>query len=245
MSKIKDKKFNKLFGIGYDQLGDVLVISPFFKPKLFFNRLENPKHFKGMLFYGLTGMFKNKRVSFICTGMGQSLVADCVLAQDPKIIKTIIFLGAVGAIRDLAIADNVIIEKAIFDTSYYKQFNIEINENSKKEFFPAAELVEKTLMLAKEKNFSIKKANTISIHTFINQSIEIGKELSQAGIQSVDLECALFYAAAELKQINAIAFCFVSDNILEQPFWEDFSLQEKAKMRNQMAELVNFSLELG
>ena len=245
MSKIEVKKFNKLFGISDDKLGDTLVISPFFKPKLFFSRLKNPEYFKGILFYGVTGIFNNKRVSFICTGMGQSLVADCVLAQDSKKIKKIFFLGAVGAIRDLEIADNVIIEKAIFDSTYYRQFNIKLSESSKKEFFPSVKLVKEALSMAKEKNFIIKKINTISIHTFINQGIEIGKELFQAGMQSVDLECALFYAAAEIRQINAIAFCFVSDDILKQPFWGNFSLQEKSMIKNQMIELVDFTLGLG
>ncbi|MBU1043744.1 MAG: hypothetical protein KJ915_05015 [Candidatus Omnitrophica bacterium] len=244
MNKIEEKKFIKLFGISYDEIGEFLVISPFFNPKLFASFLKNSQYFRGMLFHGLTGVFKDQKVTFIYTGMGQSLVADCILAQDQKRVKAIIFLGAIGAVRDLKIADNVIIEKAFFDTTYYNKLGIAFGEGLKKEFFPAKKLVDSSLMLAKEKNIFLKKASTLSIHTFIDQGAEVADELYRAGVQSVDLECALFYAAANLKKINAIALCFVSDNLLTRPFWGEFSLSEKLKIKNQMAELVKFSLEL-
>ncbi|MBU1087241.1 MAG: hypothetical protein KKD05_06960 [Candidatus Omnitrophica bacterium] len=245
MSTIEVKKFIKLFGISYDELGECLVISPFFNPKLFASHVENPQYFRGMLFHGMSGTFKSKKLTFIYTGMGQTLVADCLLAQDKKRIKAIIFLGAVGAVRDLEIADKVIIEKAFFDVSYYSKLGIALGENSKKEFFPCERMMDASLKLAKEKNIFLKKANTLSIHTFIDQGFEIAENLYQSGVQSVDLECALFYAAAKIKQINALALCFVSDNILTKPFWSDFSLSEKTKIKNQMLELVKFSLEFG
>jgi len=128
MSEIEDKKFIKLFGITQDQIGDCIVLSPFFNPKLFASQVENPQYFKGMLFHGLSGTFKNKKITFIYTGMGQTLVADCVLAQDKNRIKAIIFLGAIGAVRDLEIADKVIIEQAFFDQTYYSKFGIEFEK---------------------------------------------------------------------------------------------------------------------
>lgn len=243
MNEIEAMRFSKLFGIKYEEVGDFLVISPFFSVKLFSAQLQNIHFFKGMVFHGLNGIYKKKKITFIYTGMGQSLVADCVMAQDRQRVKIIVFLGAVGAVSDLKIGDNVIIEKAFFDTGYYKEFGINLGESSIKEFLPDNELVQRCLTLAKDQDLGFQKANVSSIHTFLNQGNEIAKSLSQLGVQSVDLECALFYAAAIKRQIKAIALCFVSDNILNKPFWSDFSLQDRLKIRNQMPKLVKFSLE--
>ncbi|MFH1063294.1 MAG: hypothetical protein V1747_10510 [Candidatus Omnitrophota bacterium] len=243
MNKIEENKFSKLFGIKYQEVGDFVVISPFFNAKLFAVQLKDVKFFKGMIFHGLNGTYKDKKITFIHTGMGQSLVADCVMAQDNQKVKTIVFLGAVGAVRDLDIADNLVIEKAFFDTEYYNKFGIKLGESTTKEFFPDNELVERCLIMAKAQYFVLKKANAISIHTFLDQGPEIAKKLSLLGIQSVDLECALFYAAASRMKIKAIAFCFVSDNLLSKPFWGDFSLLDQVNIKNQMPKLVKFSLE--
>ena len=243
MNENEEKKFSKLFGIKYKEVGDFLIISPFFSAKLFASQLNNTQFFRGMVFHGLNGTYNNKKITFIHTGMGQSLVADCVMAQDRQIVKEIVFLGAVGAVKDLKIADNVVIEKAFFDTGYYNNFGINLGQGSIKRFFPDNELVKRCLITAKAQDVVFKKANTISIHTFLDQGSEVAEKFSQAGIQSVDLECALFYAAANKKQIKAIAFCFVSDNILSKPFWGDFSLLDQSKVKNQMPRLAKFSLE--
>lgn len=245
MNKIDAMRFSKLFGIKYEEVGDFLVISPFFSPKLFSAQLQRVLFFKGMLFHGLSGIYKEKKITFIYTGMGQSLVADCVLAQEPQRVKAIVFLGAVGAVSDLEIGDNVIIEKAFFDTGYFKEFGINLGENLIKEFLPHNEFVEHCLIMDKVQNLGFKKANVSSVHTFLNQGPEVAKNFNQLGIQSIDLECALFYAAAIKRQIKAIALCFVSDNILSKPFWSDFSLQDQLKVKNQMPKLVKFSLEFG
>ena len=56
-----------------------------------------------MLYHGLSATVQGKKITYINTGIGQSMVADCVLAQSNKQIKKIIFLGAAGAISDFKI----------------------------------------------------------------------------------------------------------------------------------------------
>ena len=242
--KLEEKKFKKLFGAYPNEFADVLIISPFFNVKLFSQALKEKVFFKGMLFKGVSGLYKDKKITFVNTGMGQTFVVDCVLAQDSRKIKKIIFLGAVGAIQDLEIADNVVIKEAVFDTEYHKKFGINFKDDLKT-FKPDLDLYEYSMFLAEKNNYNLKQANVISIHTFWDQGIQRARNLADQGMQSVDLECALFYAATGKKKIRSIAFCFVSDNIISCPFWGDFSPKLRSDMKNRVSDLVVLALELG
>jgi purine-nucleoside phosphorylase len=244
MKEFEKQRFRRLFGINRKELGEVLVISPFFSPKLFKQRLKKISVFKGMVYQGINGQIQERKISFINTGMGQSLVADCVMAQDAKKVKALIFLGAAGAIRDLEIGDNTVIEKAFFDTEFYYKFGIFIDPSLNNFFLASPELISKTKNFSKECGLKLKPSTLISLHTFLDQGPERAKVFSEKKIQSVDLECALFYAAAKKKGIPAVALCFVSDHILNKPFWSDFSVLQKAKIRNQIFALSDFSLQL-
>ncbi len=244
MKDAEEKKFKKLFGIGRDELGEVLLISPFFHVKLLASELKRKNFFKGMIFHGVNGFYKNKKITFVNTGMGQTLVADCILAQDAEKIKAVIFLGAVGAVKDLEIADTVVIKEAVFDTEYHRKFGINFKEGAQKKFYPDAQLLKYSLNTASEKNYHLKQVNVISIHSFWDQAEKRAEQLAKNGVQSVDLECALFYAAAREKKIKSIAFCFVSDNIVSRPFWGNFSVKERLAMKNKASEIVRLGLEL-
>ncbi len=245
MKNTEEKKFKKLFGISRDDLGEVLLISPFFHAKLVGDMLKQKEFFKGIIFHGLNGFFKDKKITFVNTGMGQTLVADCILAQNPARIKAVIFLGAVGAVKDLDIADIVVVKEAVFDTEYYGKFGLIFKEGNLKKFYPDAQLLEYSLNAADKKNNQLKQANVISIHTFWDQTEPRAEQLAKNGMQSVDLECALFYAAARKKKLRSIAFCFVSDNIVSRPFWGEFSAEERLVMKNKASEVVRLGLELG
>ncbi len=245
MKDAEEKKFKKLFGINRDDLGEVLLISPFFHAKLVSAELKRKEFFKGMIFHGLNGFYEDKKITFVNTGMGQTLVVDCILAQNPEKIKAVIFLGAVGAVKDLEIADIVVIKEAVFDTEYYGNFGLIFKGDSLKKFYPDAQLLEYSLNVAGKKNYHLRQANVISLHTFWDQPEQRAKQLAKNGMQSVDLECALFYAAAWEKKIKSLAVCFVSDNILRRPFWGDFSVKERLKMKKRASDVVLLGLELG
>ena len=244
MDKTDNMKFNKFFGLERSELGEVLIISPFFNARLVGGELKDEKFFKGIFFHGVNGVFENQRITFINTGMGQTFVTDCVLAQDSARIKTIIFLGAVGAIQSLDIADNVVIEEACFDTQYYKKFDIEFKQDNLKQFHADGDLVKHSMFLAQKENMILKKINVISLHTFWEQDAQKVEQMYKENRQSVDLECALFYAASAYKGIKGIAFCFVSDNLATRPFWGDFSAQERFLMKKRSSELIRLSLLL-
>ncbi len=245
MKDIEEKKFEKIFGISRHDIGKVLIISPFFHAKIIASELKRQKFFKGLIFHGVSGVYKNKQITFVNTGMGQTMVVDCILAQDPQKLKAVIFLGAIGAVQNLKISDAVVLKEAVFDTQYHKKFGINFKSDSKNVFYPDPQMLKNSLATAIEKGYDLKQANVLSIHTFWDQEKPRVEELAKNGVQSVDLECAFFYAATSRQKIKAIAFCFVSDNIISRPFWGEFSKTERSAMKGKALEIVRLGLDLG
>lgn len=244
MKNIEEKKFKKLFGINKDELSEIVIVSPFFHTKIFSNFLKNKKFFKGIIFHGVNGFYKKQRITYINTGMGQNLIVDSLFALDSSKTKAVIFLGAVGAVKDLKIADKVIIKEAIFDTEYHKKFDIDFKGKDKKIFYPNESLYKFSLKQSEKNKCKLKEVNVASIHTFWDQQEDKAEKLLKDSIQSVDLECALFYAASKLKKINSVALCFVSDNIISHPFWGDFTIFERKNIKESTIQISNLALEI-
>ncbi|MFH2137575.1 MAG: hypothetical protein ABII88_03590 [Candidatus Omnitrophota bacterium] len=237
-------KFKGLFGIAPEEAGEAMIISPFFNMRFFKQQFKKHNAFKGMVFKGINGIYKNKKITYVNTGMGYTLVGDCVLAQEITNVKKIIFLGAVGSVDGLEVGDCVIVQKAFFEKEYYKKFGICGKEDSLESgFFPDEFLVNNCEMLAREQKIAIKKVDVMSVHSFWEENAGLAHRLRQKNIQAVELECAGFYALAALSKIKALALCFVSDHIMNRPYWSDFSLSEKSKMLESTQSLVNLALE--
>lgn len=242
MDSEREKKFQRFFGISSDDCGEVLIISPFFSAKMFSAQLRQARNFKGLLFHGLSGVYEGKKVTFVNTGMGQTLTADCVLAQDPQKIKAIIFLGAVGAIKDLPIAQGVVVQAAFYDTDFFTGLGLSCGAGALQWFCPDDALCALSRQVASEQGYALVPAKAISIHTLWAQEREKVLRYIQQDMQAVDLECALLYAAAAKNKIKTVALCYVSDQLPNQPFWGEFSLKQRLAMREAMTRLVKISL---
>lgn len=243
MTESERKKFKKLFGIAPECMGQALIISPFFNTKLLQAKLKNSEFFKGLVYKGVQGNYQGTQITFINTGIGQSLTVDCLLAQDSEKIKKIIFLGAVGAVRDLNFADMVLIDKAFYDANYYQKFGFNFNQKQIKNFSPGEKLIDLCFKVAQTQKYKLKKASLISVHTLWDQNDEMIQRIYDDNIQCLDLECALFYATAALKKIEAVALCYVSDLINAKPYWSDFSPRDCRLVKKNIANLVNIALE--
>ena len=242
MNKKDRKKFEKLFGASPELMTETLIISPFFGTKLFKEQLRDSRNFSGLVFRGITGKFNGRKITFINTGVGQSLVSDCVLAQDEKVTKKIIFLGAVGGVKDLRFAEQIFIDKAFFDADYFEKFGFDIGSGPMKHFAPDKQFASSALRFAEEKRYRLKKASVISLHTLWDQNKRLIGKIYDLNINSVDLECALFYATANHKKIRSLALCYVSDLIPSRPYWSDFPPQDRVKISRSIAGLVSLAL---
>ncbi len=245
MNKDDRLKFKKLFGLGDELLGNALIISPFLSPKFFKAEVKAEQSFKGLIYTGARGIYENKKVTFINTGIGHTLVGDCVLAQDPEKISTIIFLGAVGALNGLKIADCVFVKQAFFDTQYYEKFGMKWEDNPGAYSFGADDrLVDLCAELLKKEKAEIRQIDVVSLNSIWEEDESKVLALKKKNIQAVDLECAIFYAAAKSKKIKALGLCFVSDLLLSKPYWSNLSAPEQEKLKKSIKFLVKTALAL-
>lgn len=243
MNQLEKKKFKKIFGVDSESIGQTLIISPFFHAKLFRAKLKKCEFFKGLIYHGVRGDYQGRQITFVNTGIGEALVADCVLAQDERKTKQIIFLGAAGALQNLRIGDCVYIDKAFYDTDYFKKFGFGFTQKNMISFKPDKSLIEIFLGTKHWRENDIKQASIISLHTLWDQNSELINRIIQLNIDCIDLECALFYAAAARKKIKAVAFCYISDLIPSKPYWGDFLTPEICRIKQSISRLVCLALE--
>ena len=245
MKNNQSLKFKKFFGLPKDEIPAAVIISPFFSPKDFKNKLKKVNFFKGLIYKGVQGIYKDKKIIFINTGMGGLFVSDCVKALSICGVKAIIFLGAVGALKNIDICDNVLIKKTILDAECFYDIGISLNGDILKSGVLAADdLVNRCLSIVKEKGLSLKSVTNISLNSLWNQPKEKAIKIKENGIESVDLECFHFYAAAREKKISCVSLCFVSDNLLTDPFWRQLVISERLKMKSAQDSLVELALEV-
>lgn len=244
MNSESEKKFQRFFGISSDECGDVLIISPFFSAKLFAPYLRHAQLCKGIFYHGVSGVYEEKKVTFINTGMGQTLTADCVLAQDPQRTKAIIFLGAVGALQNFNIGQGVLVQEAFFDAGFFAAMGLSCLPDQPQRFCPDAALSADSRQMGSEQGYELEPVKVISIHTLWEQEQEKALRFIGQGMQAVDLECALLYAAAAKQKIKTVALGYVSDQLLNKPFWSDFSRNERLTLKEAMVKLVKIALQV-
>jgi len=245
MIKEDKLKFKKLFGTDYARLGQRLIISPFFSPKLFGVKLKNSKYFKGLIYKGVTGAYRGQTITFVNTGIGQTLVADSILAQDQDNICSVIFLGAVGAVNSLSVADLVLVKQACFDADYYQRLDMYFkNDLSVNNFKPNNKLAQLCSDFLSKQKINVKEINVISLNSLWQQDDNLIQRIQKKGIQAVDLECAFFYAMAKKKKIKALALCYVSDLLPTKPYWRDLSDVDRIQVQKSISDLIKAALDL-
>lgn len=242
---VPEQRFRVLFGIERQRLGPGLVISPFLNSRQAGRHMSSPRFFSGMAFSGVCGKISGKPISFICSGMGHPLTADCVLAQDAQRVNTIVFVGAVGAWRQRAIGDCVVISRALFDTQYYRQFpGCALNAGGLAEFVPDASLVLFSENAAQLRDIALSRIAIASVNSLWQQDEEMVPRLEAGGVSGIDLECALFYAAAAHCAISAVSLAVVTDIPGERPYWGGFSLTERRAVSRNIHCLLQLSLHI-
>ena len=237
-------KFKALFGVGQELVPESIIVSPFFSIKLFSALLKDKQSFKGMMFSGVRGLYKNKEIMFIKTGVGATLVHDCVLALSEAKVSKIIFLGAVGAVSELDVGDCVLIKKAFFDKEYCSSLRISLIESNENSYGPDVSLVDLCEKISQKNNFKLKPADIMSLHSIWNENDELVLNLKDKRIDAVELECSIFYGITKFLKQSSLALCFVSDHLINSPFWSEKSLSNQSSIKKNMQDLSRLALDL-
>ena len=175
--------------------------------------LENPVCFnkiRGML--GYTGIYNDKRVSVMGTGMGVpsiSIYAHELITEYG--VKNLIRVGSAGSYQ--AHVKIRVIELAMAASS-----NSGINELrfGGADFAPTAnfELFEKAIHAAKAKNIQIKAGNIFTSDEFYADDFESYKKWSKFGVLCVEMESAGLYTVAAKHNVRALSILTISDSLV-------------------------------
>jgi len=201
------------------------------------NYLEEPVQFNAVRnMFGYTGTYKGKKVSVLGSGMG---IPSIGIYSYELIhfygVKNLVRIGSCGSLQEnVKIRDIVIGMSASTNSNYAEQFNLPGT------FAPTAswELLEKAVLIARDKNISVKVGNIFSSDIFYDEDRESWKKWSKMGVLAVEMEAAALYMNAARAGVNALCILTVSDSLVTH---EATTSEER---QNSFTQMMGIALEL-
>ena len=198
---------------------------------------DNPICFnevRGML--GFTGMYNNKRISVMGTGMGVpsiSIYAHELITSFG--VKNLIRVGSAGSYQAHVKIRDIVLAMAASSTSGVNELRF-----SGADFAPTAnfELFQQAVEVAKRKNIPIKAGNVMTSDEFYTDEFESYKKWADFGVLCVEMETAGLYTVAAKHKANALAILTISDSLVTG---EATSAQER---ETTFDEMIKIALEL-
>jgi len=201
------------------------------------NYLEEPVQFNAVRnMFGYTGTYKGKKVSVMGSGMG---IPSIGIYSYELIhfygVKNLVRIGSCGSLQEnVKIRDIVIGMSASTNSNYAEQYNLPGT------FAPTAswELLEKAVLIARDKNISVKVGNIFSSDIFYDDDRESWKKWSKMGVLAVEMEAAALYMNAARAGVNALCILTVSDSLVTH---EATTSEER---QNSFTQMMGIALEL-
>jgi len=150
-------------------------------------------------------------------------------------VKNLVRIGSCGSLQEnVKIRDIVIGMSASTNSNYAEQFNLPGT------FAPTAswELLEKAVLIARDKNISVKVGNIFSSDIFYDEDRESWKKWSKMGVLAVEMEAAALYMNAARAGVNALCILTVSDSLVTH---EATTSEER---QNSFTQMMGIALEL-
>jgi purine-nucleoside phosphorylase len=186
---------------------------------------------RGML--GFTGLYGDKRVSVMGSGMGiptLSIYVNELISEYG--VKKLIRVGTCGAFQpDLKIGDLVLAMTSSTDSHINRlRFN-------GMDYAPVAsfELLLKAYQLASERGFPVRVGGVFSGDTFYSDDQDWWKKWADFGVLVVDMETSGLYTLAAKFKVEALSILTVSDSLVTH---EEASSEEREKKYTAMAEIA-------
>ena len=226
MDKIMNK-FEILFGVKESQIKSTCIIMPFFK-KGILKDFGIEQFSKGRLY----GTGNSELFTLIHSGISASFTGDAVLYLSNTSCKNIILFGSCGlteSTKDIKLGSLITPLNCLAMESFTEMLSA-----SNKDFnisYPDKNMLEGFL---KTNNQYVKKAVCASVGS-LNMEEENIDLFKTKGIQAVDMECSAVFAAAKHINCRAMAILYVSDILIENPFYMKLSKKEEA--------IINYSID--
>lgn len=182
---------------------------------------------------GFTGIYKNKKVSVMASGMGVASMGiySYELFNFYK-VDNIIRIGTAGAIFDkLKLKDIILAMGACTNSNYASQYNLPGI------FAPIAdfELLNKTYQTALENKLKVHVGNVLSSDIFYYDDNATIKKWLKMGVLATEMESAGLYMNASRASKKALSILSVSDYIFKE---ESLSSKERQESLNSMVKLA-------
>lgn len=204
------------FGLSEDITYDALVIAPSFSPyKLKMERFCTVTTLKeGAYIAGYLVEKDNKKIAWIKIGSSAGNLIDHLALCAELTFKRMIFIGAVGALKEHFELGDVCTPSyslsGSYADSYLKKDSIrETMLFSKTE--PDMKYVDEVIDIGKDKGYNIKKASIFCTPSIAMEYVHLD-EIKAFNTDLIEMETSSFYLMTELFEIPGIALLVVSDN---------------------------------
>ena len=204
------------FGLSEDITYDALVIAPSFSPyKLKMERFCTVTTLKeGAYIAGYLVEKDNKKIAWIKIGSSAGNLIDHLALCAELTFKRMIFIGAVGALKEHFELGDVCTPSyslsGSYADSYLKKDSIrETMLFSKTE--PDMKYVHEVIAVGKDKGYDIKKASVFCTPSIAMEYVHLD-EIKAFDTDLIEMETSSFYLMTELFEIPGIALLVVSDN---------------------------------
>lgn len=204
------------FGLSEDITYDALVIAPSFSPyKLKMERFCTVTTLKeGAYIAGYLVEKDNKKIAWIKIGSSAGNLIDHLALCAELTFKRMIFIGAVGALKEHFELGDVCTPSYSLSGSYADSY---LKKDSIRETMlfsmtePDMKYVDEVIDIGKDKGYNIKKASVFCTPSIAMEYVHLD-EIKAFNTDLIEMETSSFYLMTELFEIPGIALLVVSDN---------------------------------
>ena len=228
---------------GLDENGDyeAIILAPSWKPeKIFKNFNTKIELIKiGPYYSSYSVQVGGKKYGYIQTGAGASNLVDCCLTLGNTKCNKIIFIGAVGALKDnMKLGDIITPSKSIAGdgASLYLYENIS-TDKFQALVYPKVELKENLMNIANKIGIEVKEKVVYCTDSIFCEYFHLN-EILQFGSEAIEMETAAFYRCMEIMNKEGIAILCVSDNSATQNALIGRSEEDTEKFHKSREQLI-------
>ncbi|MEG0774767.1 phosphorylase [Clostridium sp.] len=208
-----------IYGLDEKEEYEAIILAPSWKPeKIFKNfnvKIELVK--SGPYYNGYVLQSGNKKYGYIQTSAGAPCIVDCCLTLGSAKCNKIIFVGAVGALKeDMRLGDIITPSESIAGdgASLYLQEEI-CSSNFHKIVHPKQHIKENAINIARNIGIEMKEKVVYCTDSIFCEYLHLN-EILELGSEAIEMETSAFYRCMEIMNKDGIAILCVSDNSATQ-----------------------------
>ena len=206
----------RVFGLSEDLVYDALVVAPTFTPySLFMDKTCNVTTLKeGAYRAGYLVEKGGKNIAWIKIGSSAGNLIDCLTFCAELSFKRIIFVGAVGGLKENVRVGDVCTPSYSISGSYADSYlmNDSIRETMLfTKIIPDIKYVDKVIEIGGKKGYHLRKASVFCTPSIALEYAHL-EEIKSFGTDLIEMETSSFYLMTDLFEVPGVALLVVSDN---------------------------------